>query len=200
MSFRVCLDPGHGGPDPGALAPDGEWHESAVNLDVCQRIRRGLDRRNDIVTILTRSDDVRVSLAERVARANALSADVFLSVHCNASASAKARGAQVFVGQNAGPKTEKLAYRIAGGLGHFARLTFWGGLVLRDADHLRHSLFVLRRTAMPAVLVEIGFLTNPEDDARLNLETVRADIARGLEVALLNWHYGDAWPSERPQA
>ncbi len=93
---RVVLDPGHGGRDPGALGPDG-LREKDVVLDVAHRAAPLLARELGISTLLTRDADVYVPLDERVARANAFSADLFLSIHCNASESPGSRGVMTFV-------------------------------------------------------------------------------------------------------
>ncbi|MCC6214778.1 MAG: N-acetylmuramoyl-L-alanine amidase [Polyangiaceae bacterium] len=93
---RVVLDPGHGGHDPGAVGPGG-LEEKAVVLDVAHRAAPLLARELGISTLLTRDGDVFVPLPERTARANAYQADLFVSIHCNASEDASARGIMTFV-------------------------------------------------------------------------------------------------------
>jgi N-acetylmuramoyl-L-alanine amidase len=93
---RVVLDPGHGGHDPGALGAGG-LREKDVVLDIAHRAAPLIARELGIATLLTRDADVFVPLDERVARANAFSADLFVSVHCNASESAGGRGVMTFV-------------------------------------------------------------------------------------------------------
>ena len=93
---RVVLDPGHGGSDPGASGATG-LHEKDVTLDVAHRAAPILARELGISTLLTRDKDEYVSLEERTARANAFSADLFVSIHCNASESSAAHGVQTFV-------------------------------------------------------------------------------------------------------
>lgn len=92
---RVVLDPGHGGKDAGALGPTGV-REKDVTLDVARRVAPVLEAQG-LQVVLTRKDDVFVSLEERTALANAYSADLFVSIHCNASEARGRRGVEVYV-------------------------------------------------------------------------------------------------------
>jgi N-acetylmuramoyl-L-alanine amidase len=93
---RVVLDPGHGGHDPGAVGPSG-LREKDVTLDVAHRAAPLIARELGIVTLLTRDGDDFVALDERTARANAFQADLFVSIHCNASEDGSGRGIMTFV-------------------------------------------------------------------------------------------------------
>jgi N-acetylmuramoyl-L-alanine amidase len=93
---RVVLDPGHGGVDPGAVGPSGQ-REKDITLDVAHRAAPVLARELGVATLLTRDDDSTVPLEARTGRANAFGADLFVSLHCNASESPSARGVQTFV-------------------------------------------------------------------------------------------------------
>lgn len=93
---RVVLDPGHGGRDPGATGPDG-LREKDVTLDIAHRAAPLISRELGIATLLTRDADVYVPLDERIARANAFGADLFISIHCNASDNDKSHGVMSFV-------------------------------------------------------------------------------------------------------
>jgi len=92
---RVVLDPGHGGRDVGALGASG-IREKDVTLDVAHRVAPILAAQG-IQVVLTRDDDNFVSLEERTARANAFAADLFVSIHCNASESRAPRGIETYV-------------------------------------------------------------------------------------------------------
>ncbi|MGK3983391.1 N-acetylmuramoyl-L-alanine amidase [Sorangium sp. So ce136] len=92
---RVVIDPGHGGNDTGAVGPTG-LREKDVTLDVAHRVAPLLARELKIETLLTRDSDVYVPLELRTARANAFHADLFVSIHCNASDNGRARGVQTF--------------------------------------------------------------------------------------------------------
>lgn len=93
---RVVLDPGHGGHDPGAIGYGG-LREKDVALDVAFRAAPLIARELDIDALLTRDGDEYVPLDERVARANAFGADLFISIHCNASPSRDSHGVMTFV-------------------------------------------------------------------------------------------------------
>jgi N-acetylmuramoyl-L-alanine amidase len=93
---RVVLDPGHGGHDPGASGPSG-LREKDVTLDIAHRAAPLIARELGISTLLTRDSDDYVALDERTARANAFQADLFLSIHCNASEDGAGRGVMTFV-------------------------------------------------------------------------------------------------------
>jgi N-acetylmuramoyl-L-alanine amidase len=92
---RVAIDPGHGGNDTGAVGPTG-LKEKDVTLDVAHRVAPLLARELKIETLLTRDSDTYVPLELRTARANAFHADLFVSIHCNASENGRARGVQTF--------------------------------------------------------------------------------------------------------
>ena len=89
------LDPGHGGKDTGAVGPSGV-KEKEITLDVAHRVAPVLAGQG-IQIVLTRDDDRFVSLEERTARANAFAADLFVSIHCNASESKGRRGVETYV-------------------------------------------------------------------------------------------------------
>lgn len=93
---RVVLDPGHGGHDPGAVGGTG-LQEKDVALDLALRAGPLIARELGIDTLLTRERDEFVPLHERVAKANAFSADLFISLHCNASENATSHGVMTFV-------------------------------------------------------------------------------------------------------
>jgi N-acetylmuramoyl-L-alanine amidase len=93
---RIAIDPGHGGTDAGAVGPTG-LREKDVTLDIAHRVAPLLAHELKIETLLTRDNDVYVPLDLRAARANAFHADLFVSIHCNASENGKATGVQTFI-------------------------------------------------------------------------------------------------------
>jgi N-acetylmuramoyl-L-alanine amidase len=106
---RLVLDPGHGGHDPGAVGPGG-LREKDVTLDIAHRAAPLIARELGIATLLTRDSDDFVSLDERTARANAFQADLFVSIHCNASEDGASRGIMTFVLDES---RDQLAVRVA---------------------------------------------------------------------------------------
>ncbi|MEO5731876.1 MAG: N-acetylmuramoyl-L-alanine amidase [Byssovorax sp.] len=93
---RIAIDPGHGGTDAGAVGPTG-LREKDVTLDIAHRVAPLLAHELKIETLLTRDNDAYVPLDLRAARANAFHADLFVSIHCNASENGKATGVQTFI-------------------------------------------------------------------------------------------------------
>ncbi len=93
---RIAVDPGHGGNDAGAVGPTG-LKEKDVTLDIAHRTAPLLAHELGVETLLTRDSDVYVPLDLRAARANAFHADLFVSIHCNASENGAARGVQTFI-------------------------------------------------------------------------------------------------------
>ena len=93
---RVVLDPGHGGNDPGAIGPSG-LREKDVTLDIAHRAAPLLARQLGVTTLLTRDGDHFVALEERIARANAFQADLFVSIHCNSSEDGGGKAVMTFV-------------------------------------------------------------------------------------------------------
>ncbi len=106
---RVVLDPGHGGHDPGAIGPTG-LREKDVALDIAHRAAPLIARELGISTLLTRDTDVFVPLEERTARANGFGADLFISIHCNATERGGSSGVMTFVLDDS---KDQLASRIA---------------------------------------------------------------------------------------
>ncbi len=92
----VVIDPGHGGDDPGAIGPSG-LKEKDVTLDIAKRLKKILEERYNLVVFLTRETDRYISLKERTAFANRKGADVFISIHINASRKRNTRGIETYL-------------------------------------------------------------------------------------------------------
>lgn len=168
----LALDPGHGGEEDGANYY-GEV-EKDVNLKIARYVKERLEEYNNVKVVLTRDGDEQVSLKERVDRAVQAGADMFISLHCNASVSHKSHGASVYISTGEGRRKElrEFADYFLGefeaiGLdnaGTFARVTQMGG---RRGDGsfddyygvLRHSY----NNGIPSLLVEHCFMDSPMD-------------------------------------
>ena len=109
--FRVVIDPGHGGHNMGAVGPYGV-HEKYVTLIIASKVAELFKGNPDVVVFFTRKDDSYVSLRDRAEMGNALDADIFLSIHCNAAANPVASGIETFyVGPGSDESTKELAGR-----------------------------------------------------------------------------------------
>jgi N-acetylmuramoyl-L-alanine amidase len=100
---RIVLDPGHGGHDPGAGA--GHLNEAAIVLDVAIRLEAKLREQTGIEVVMTRRDDVYLPLRARTSLANCVGADLFLSIHANASRDQVASGIATYHLRGAAPTT-----------------------------------------------------------------------------------------------
>jgi len=157
------VDPGHGGWDPGAVGSYGT-QEKDINLAIAQFLRLLGLYDDEISIVLTRSDDIYVPHRERTGLANRLQADLFVSVHANAHPkSPAANGIEVLVHDDTSlptyPQSRELALLLQ------KRLTRELGVTDRGIKHQR--LFI-RWAEMPAVLIETGFLTNPQEELKLH--------------------------------
>jgi N-acetylmuramoyl-L-alanine amidase len=178
----VCIDPGHGGPDPGAVSPSG-IQEKEITLTVAKRVAEYL-RRADVQVVLTRDTDKELVLgnddaAELRARAqvaNNAKADFFLSIHCNAASTSDAEGFELYHYPGS-TKGAMLATKIAGAY------AVASGLKRRKVASANFQ--VLRDTAMPAALIELGFLTNKADCALLREPAFLDKIALGIAFGIL---------------
>jgi N-acetylmuramoyl-L-alanine amidase len=174
-AVRIVLDAGHGGKDPGAISPTG-LSEKIVVLDTTLALagmlkRRGLDVR------LTRGDDTFIELNERAAIANRLRANLFVSIHADSCPSSLIRGLTIYVARAA--SRESLA--LADSIGSRLRSAAGGYRGVRRADFR-----VLVRTSCPAVLVELGYLSNISEAGRLSQHTYRAHLATAICEGILD--------------
>lgn len=167
----VCVDPGHGGIDPGAIG--GTLRESDINFIVAFMLANELYDR-DIDVQLTRGFSETLNLDERCWWANASNADLFISIHCNASEDPKAHGTETYHYQNSAVG-KRLAKRV------HEKLV---GLGLRDRGVKPGNFYILKNTKMPAILVEIGFISNPEERKKLNSVEFLLDAAVSIADAV----------------
>lgn len=161
--MKICIDPGHGGNDSGAVGPTGLTEKEAV-LDIARFVRFGLMPHHEIV--MTRDDDRAVSLAERCERANSEGADLFLSIHANSASNPSAHGFEVWTSPGwtpADPIATKIFVSVREAFPNLA-----GRVDSSDGDPDKESRFyVLVNTNMPAVLVETAFICNPTEESWL---------------------------------
>ena len=175
----VVIDAGHGGDDPGAVGLSGRL-EKDFNLDIAVKIKERLLQFNGVRVFLTRDGDYFVDLYERARLANELKATLFVSVHANASGTnPDASGIEtLYCPSIAAADPGAFSSR------QFAEITQRRLTAsLRNADRgivERPNLVVLRRTDMPAVLVETAFLTNAGDLLNLSRSAYRKNIANAV--------------------
>lgn len=223
-NWVVVIDPGHGGKDPGAM---GKFlHEKNVVLDVALRLEKYLLTMPDIKVILTRKKDVFIPLADRADIANKNKADLFVSIHCNASKKRDVKGFEVFVmGMDKSDENLEVAmkensvvtmednykttykgidpnsaeaYIVFSNLQsiylqkslqaatlikkHFEQLTHFENRGIKQAP-----FFVLWKTTMPSVLIELEFISNQQQEKLLAQDSIREKLAYAIYRALVDY-------------
>lgn len=183
---KVVLDPGHGGVDPGAHDDRGFLEKDLV-LDVARRVRLLLTAAGAEV-LLTRNGDYdlappemtslwerkKYDLRKRVELANRTGADVYLSIHANCHSDPQRQGQRVYYASRG--DSARLARSLDRALSRFTGTAY---------GVQEGSYFVLRHTAMPAVLVEVGFISNPGEKERLQNPAYRAGLAEAIFLGTL---------------
>jgi N-acetylmuramoyl-L-alanine amidase len=184
MDMIVCVDPGHGGADPGAKGT--RSFEKDVVLSVGNRLAKELQKHDGVKVAMTREIDRFVPLNDRSRMANEMKADCFISIHCNGSTNPHAFGWEIFTspGQTQG---DVLATTIHAFWMHMfpntrVRADYSDGDVDKEAN-----FSVLRRTSMPAVLVELGFISNPHDEAFLLDVNNQRFMAQAIAEGVVTW-------------
>jgi N-acetylmuramoyl-L-alanine amidase len=180
----IVVDPGHGGYDPGALGRSG-LKEKDVNLDISLRLGTLLRQLGARVEF-TRDDDTFIPLYDRPAMANALHADLFVSIHADSTNKRDVNGVSTYYYQNSDPSRQSffdrsilLAQDVQNSLVYGADLADRG---VKKSPGIGFA--VLRESQMPSILVETAFISNSSDEARLSSpnfrQTTAVAIARGL--------------------
>jgi len=216
----VFLDPGHGGRDPGALGIRGT-QEKTVVMAIARELQKELLTANRYRVLLTRVSDNYVPLRERVARAQAAKADLFLSLHADSHPDHDVRGASVYTlseeasdreagalaarenrvdavvsGMRLADQSDVVARTLVAmsqrgtvndsrRLAETIVLTFGrNGVRLLPRTHRQAGFAVLTSPDIPAALVELGYLSNPQDEKLLTVRQHQLALARALRASV----------------
>jgi len=180
----ICIDPGHGGSDPGAVNRSLGLSEKNITLDIANRLKKILQKEGWSV-IMTRNSDRDVSyagspayveLGDRCSIANDLKANAFISIHINASVNSSTNGFSTWWYKT----TDKF-------LAQCIQSAMVKDLSVRDLGIRRERFYVLRHTNMPAALVEAGFISNPTEAKFLSQAQFRQKIAESIFKGLKNY-------------
>lgn len=212
----IVIDPGHGGKEVGAVGPDGML-EKDITLQLCQKLAAKLAEKTGARVVLTREDDSVVSLDQRTSIANQYNADLFLSVHMNAAVVKDAKGSETYflsleASDELARKAADLENAATGGSSRDAdlKLILWDlaqqtymGESSRFAQTIQEEMNaatgvanrgvkqapfkVLVGATMPAALVEVGFITNPEEEAKLKSAEFQGTMIEALTRAVLRY-------------
>lgn len=219
LKKRIVLDPGHGGSDPGAIGPTG-LQEKDVVLDIAKRVKDIIIKNYpDYEVVMTRNDDIFIPLHERTDIANKVDADLFVSIHTNASPNRLARGVETYI-LNWTDDEESIrvaARENAISFSQMKKVQSELGFILasleretkRDesiklAGYIQYALvdnligfdtelnkgvkqalfYVLVGAKMPSALVEVGFISNPDEERLLADESHRERIAQSIVTGI----------------
>ena len=214
----IILDPGHGGKDPGAIGPHG-LKEKDVVLKISKRLAAELEKKLDVNVYLTREDDRFVSLAERTKFANEKKADLFISIHANASLRPESEGFEIFfLSEKATDISAQTVANLENSVlaledekkqsevgkilwsmvvnEHINESSELCGFILdaveKTADIENRGVkqagfYVLRGAEMPAVLVELAFISNPKEEKILKSKKFHKRMVSALCQGIENY-------------
>ncbi|MDP4156156.1 MAG: N-acetylmuramoyl-L-alanine amidase, partial [Bacillota bacterium] len=185
-SMTVFLDPGHGGTDPGATA--GGYRESDLNLALAKKVQALLLNRGYTV-YMSRTSDTFVSLLDRSQMANDDQADIFVSIHTNSSVDSSVSGIESYYYQydpaypskiNAGMDTnpDRIAKSVT--LANLLQQNMVAATGATDRGTSGESFSVIRESAMPATLLEVGFISDPAERLKLFTDAYQNTLAQAI--------------------
>lgn len=205
----IVIDPGHGGKDPGAISPSG-IKEKNINLKIARYLRQYLKNKGFEV-ILTRNRDIYLTLKERVLIAKKYNADLFISIHSNSNPSRYLRGAEVYYLNPTHFHPQRRALSLAqgrSGVEKDKKAIIWDMLFKKNYSYSREcarylfrsfrslglkifspkhaNFYVLRNAYVPAVLVEVGYLTNKYEARMLNSHYYQKQIASAIALGIVS--------------
>ncbi len=174
--FKVVIDAGHGGKDPGTdqYAP---IEEKWFNLSLAGKVNQLLAKEPSVQPYMTRTDDTFVELDDRVKLANDLNADLFVSLHGNVyENNSSIRGSETYYWNSYSYDLAKVMHE------HVLEATGFP-----DREVRKNKLRVIANTSMPAVLLEVGYLSNPTDQKYLLDESFQDRLASGIAEGILEY-------------
>ena len=190
----VYLDAGHGGYDPGASYFG--ISEKSLTLAIQSRVKAKLEAEGYQV-VTTRTSDTYVDLTDRSRAANASESDIFVSIHINASGSSAAQGIETYYYQpyaeypsriNATYHANPTRLSMSDTLANAIQSSLINATGAQNQGVKRQTFAVLRETTAPAVLLELGFLSNPQEAARLNTSAYQETLANAIMAGIKSYY------------
>lgn len=173
--MKICIDPGHGGKDPGAIGSHSK--EKDINLKLGLMAGEILSK-HKVSVFYTRKKDVYVSLKDRCYFANKNKCDYFISIHCNSYKDESASGTETYC-YKFGGEEERLSKAIQKRIVNLNNN--------KDKGVKKVNFYVLKNTQMPACLIEVMFISNPIEEKKLNDSVWQNMFAQELAFTLLNF-------------
>lgn len=174
----IALDAGHGGRDPGGVA--GDVLEKDINLEIVNRISALAESESGLKPVLTRTSDVTVDNLDRLQRAEAAGAAIYVSIHTNSYDDPSVHGAQTMVDDTRSP--DDTSWLLAESV-QTALITATGA---RDRGVQSQALY-LQHTKLPAISVEVGFITSSDERPKLLSPAYQDKIARGILAGIMDY-------------
>ena len=220
--ITVAIDAGHGGEDPGAIGAKGSY-EKNITLALAKKLKQKIDAQENMRAVLIRDGDYFVPLAQRVIKARALKADLFISIHADAFIKPHARGSSVFALSENGATSVAARWLakkeneadLVGGINIDVKDPFLkrtlidlsqtatindslklGDAVLKEIGGVnrlhKHQVeqagfAVLKAPDIPSILVETAFISNPEEERRLNDPAYQGQLADAIVGGVKNY-------------
>ena len=190
----VYLDAGHGGYDPGASYFG--ISEKSLTLAIQSRVKDKLEAEGYQV-VTTRTSDIYVDLTDRSRAANASESDIFVSIHINASGSSAAQGIETYYYQpyaeypsriNATYHANPTRLSMSDTLANVIQSSLINATGAQNQGVKRQTFAVLRETTAPAVLLELGFLSNPQEAVRLNTSAYQEILANAIVTGIKSYY------------
>lgn len=174
----IVIDPGHGGQENTGVVGEGGLKEKDITLDIAKRLRRNLLELGSLV-YTTREDDIYVSLKKRSDISNRLRPDFFFSLHMNSFGNSSISGVEVY--HYRGDKEgEIIANSIIEKISSNLNIINRG---VKTAD-----FYLLKEVKTSSIHIELGYMTNPEEEKRFAHESFREEIARAISEGIVEYY------------
>ena len=175
--YKIVIDPGHGGKDPGSIGANGSY-EKDFTLSLAMEVYHLLEKVPQIEVYMTRDKDIFLSAEARVRPnfANDLGADLFISIHANTFTDPSVSGTEsYYYHQNSLSLANNIHKHVVKATG------------FRNRGTKKENYFVLKDTNMPAILLEIGYITNPEDEQTMLTNEFQQSVAKAINEGILEY-------------
>lgn len=181
---RIVIDPGHGGEDPGAISPSGDKEKNIV-LAIAQRLEKLLKMENDAPVVLTRNADYAVPLTRRLVEGSGHpDENLLISLHASAWHSSEAKGCTLYITplRTGESEADDLDLLLAHAMASALQREGSGECMIERA-----ALLPLTASAVPSILVELGYITNPEELRRMRSDDGQQHIAHALALGVRDY-------------